>query len=62
MTLSQYVCMTDMVQHIFVESTKLFKGTKHGYDWSFYHDALSLMSAKDTIQWMKDKGYYTSLG
>jgi hypothetical protein len=56
-TLSQYVCITDMVEHIFVESAKLFKGTKHEHDWSFYHDALSLMTANDTIQ-LKDKGYY----
>jgi hypothetical protein len=48
-TLSQYVCITDMVEHIFVESAKLFKGAKHEHDWSFYHDALSLMTAKDTI-------------
>ncbi len=48
-TLSQYVCITDMVEHIFLESAKLFKGTKHEHDWSFYHDALSLMTAKDTI-------------
>jgi hypothetical protein len=57
-TLSQYVCITDMVEHIFVESAKLFKVTKYEHDWSFYHDVLSLMTAKDTIQWMRDKGYY----
>jgi hypothetical protein len=38
-----------MVEHTFVESAKLFKEPKHEHDWSFYHDALSLMTAKDTI-------------
>jgi hypothetical protein len=56
--LTQYVCITDMVEHIVFESARMFKGTTHEADWMFYHDALSLMTAKDTIKWMKEEGHY----
>jgi hypothetical protein len=46
-----------MVEHIVVESARIYKGTKHEYDWMFYHDALSLMTAKETVKWMKEKDY-----
>ena len=32
--------------------------TKHAEDWMFYHDALSIMKAKETKEWMKRKGYF----
>ena len=35
----------------------MFKGTDHEDNWFFYHDALNLMTAKDTIAWMKEKDY-----
>jgi len=52
-TMSQYVCVTDMIQHIHDETAKLFDGKTD--DWAFYHDALSLMTSGDTLQWMKEK-------
>jgi hypothetical protein len=57
-TLSGNVCITDMIEHIYKESELLFKDTIHKDDWLFWHDALSLMTAKDTVVWMKEKGYY----
>jgi len=41
----------------------MFKGTTHEDDWAFYHDALSLMTAKSSAVWMKEmqfkgKSYY----
>ena len=48
-----HVCVTKVVQHIIKESAEHFKGTVHEKDWFFYHDALSLMTAADTIAWMK---------
>ena len=56
--MTQYVCITEMVEHIVVESARMYKGTTHEADWMFYHDALSLMMAKDTIKWMKEEGHY----
>mmetsp|Transcript_15157 Transcript_15157/g.25127 ORF Transcript_15157/g.25127 Transcript_15157/m.25127 type:complete len:238 (+) Transcript_15157:240-953(+) len=56
--MSHYICVTDMVEHIVRESARIFKGTTHEHDWYFYHDALSLMTAKESVAWMKYKGYY----
>ena len=56
-TLSSNVCITEMVQHIYDESKAYFED-RGIEDWWFYHDALSLMTAKDTIEWMKTKGIY----
>ena len=48
--MSSYVVITDMVEHIIKESANLMQGTKHKNDWVFYHDALSLMKAKDCLK------------
>ena len=47
-----------MVEHIVEQSKELMLGMKHEDDCFFYHSALSLMTANDTIDWMKNKGYY----
>ena len=56
--MTKYVCITSLVQHVYDESKALMVGTKHEDDWLFYHDALSLMTAKDCIAWMKDKNIH----
>ena len=40
--------------HIVIKTKDFFKGTNHEDDWLFYHDALSLMTVKDCIAWMKN--------
>jgi hypothetical protein len=55
--LSPFVCITEIVEHIVVETARVYKGTKNEDDWMFYHDALSLMTAKETIRWMQEKDY-----
>jgi hypothetical protein len=57
--LSSNVCITEMVEHIYQQSELLFKGTINQNSWWFWHDALSLMTAKDTVLWMKEQGYYS---
>ena len=47
------VCIKYLVMHIVVKTRDFFKGTNHEDDWLFYHDALSLLTAKDCIAWMK---------
>jgi hypothetical protein len=47
--MSSYVCITDLVEHIVHETKCLIKGTKHEEDWMFYHNALTLMTGKETI-------------
>jgi hypothetical protein len=56
--MSQYVCVTQLVHHIVTESAKLFVGTEFEESWVFYHDALSLMTGNDTLEWMKDNDYF----
>ncbi len=53
-----YVSITDLVEHIIAESARVMEGTEHENNWCFYHDALMLMTAKETIFWIKAKGYY----
>jgi hypothetical protein len=54
--MKSYVCITDMVYHIYTKSKELMKGTRYENDFFFYHDALSLMNAIDTKRWMADNG------
>ena len=55
---SSYVCITDYADFIISESARIMKDSKHSNDWFFFHDALSLMTANRTKQWMREKGYY----
>jgi len=56
--MSSCVCVTHLVEHMVTECKRFFAGTRYSQNWMFYHDALSLMTAKDTVAWMKAKGYY----
>ena len=49
-SMNKYKCVTDMVEHIVLETRKA--GCTH-----FYHDALALMTATSTVDWMRGKGY-----
>ena len=51
--LSPYRPITDLIHHIMKESSRLMSGTSHANDWYIMHDALSLMTAKETKQWMR---------
>ena len=57
--MKQYVCVRDLVTHIHDHTKEIFKGTVHEDDWFFYHDALKQLTAKSTVEWMKEKGYYS---
>ena len=57
--MKQYVCIRDLVEHIHNYSAEVFRGTVHENDWFFYHDALKQLTAKSTVVWMKEKGYYS---
>jgi len=49
------VCITEMIDHIFEETAKAYTDCD---DWWVNHDALSFMTGKTSVQYMKDKGYY----
>lgn len=59
--LRNVVCITELVEHIFQETKKLYQveseDSDNGPDWWFYHDALSLMACEQTRQWMSEMGY-----
>ena len=50
-----------LIDHIFIQTEKAFRGTKHEKDWMVYHDALSLFVAKESYQYMQTKGYFEHL-
>lgn len=52
------VNVQDLVEYIVRVSREHFKGTVYEDDWYFYHDALTLMTAVETTDWMKNRGYY----
>jgi hypothetical protein len=53
-----------MVEPIVAELARIFEGTTHSHNCMFYHDdALTLLTAKGTIawmkeEWMKEEGHY----
>ena len=54
--MSSYVCITDMVTHIYGKSAGVMKNTQYKDNWLFYHDALTLMKGEDCKEWMHNKG------
>jgi len=44
-----------LIDHIVKAGNERRQGTKYADDWYFYHDALSLMTANETIEWMRKK-------
>ena len=52
-----YCCVNDMVEHMVSETKRVFKGTTHKHSCLFNNNALSLMTEKETINWMIEKGY-----
>lgn len=55
--MSAYCCATDMIEHMVSESKRIFADTTHANHFFFYHDALSLMTARSCREWMHKKGY-----
>ena len=43
--------------NIYLESEKVFKGTKGEKTWMFYHDALSIMTLEECKMFMREKGF-----
>jgi hypothetical protein len=49
------VCIIDLVKHIVVLTKKCYQDTEHSNTYMFYHKALSLMTAKLCVEWMKQQ-------
>ena len=52
--MSKLCCITDLIQFMMKEADKLMKGSVQEDDLFIFHDALVLMTAKETINWMKE--------
>jgi hypothetical protein len=48
----------EMIDHIDNETKRVMKGTKYEGKGVWYHDALSLMTCKKSIHYMKEKGIF----
>ena len=55
--MSKFVCITNLILFMMNEAEKLMKGSVHEDDFYIVHDALVLMTAKEAIKLMKQKGY-----
>ena len=49
--------ITSYIKHMMHESVRVMEGAQHENSWVIYHDALSLMTAKSTKQWMRSQGW-----
>jgi hypothetical protein len=47
-----------MIEHMVEETQRVMKGTNHEGHGKFYHDALTLMTCKKSIKYMKDRDYF----
>ena len=56
--MSKFCCITDLIRFMMKEAENLMKGSIHEDDFFIVHDALVLMTAKETIEWMKDKNCF----
>ena len=54
-SMSNLCCITDIIRFMINESENLMKGSVHEDDFFIVHDALVLMTSKETIEWMKYK-------
>ena len=54
--MSKFCCITNLISFVMNESYKLIKGSVNEDYFYIVHDALVLITAKETINWMKHKG------
>ena len=56
--MSKFCCITDLIRFMMKEAEKLMKGSVHEENFFIFHDALVLMTSKETIKCMKDNNYF----
>ena len=55
--MSKFCCITDLICCMINEVEKLMKGSVQDQNFFIFHDALVLMTEKETINWMRKNGY-----
>ena len=53
--MKKFVSICLLISHMYEKTKNAFLGTHHQGDFYFYHDVLSLMTSKETTQWMESK-------
>ena len=56
--MSKFCCITDLIRFMMKEAENLMKGSVNEDDFFIVHDSLVLMTAKETIKWMKEKNCF----
>ena len=56
--MSKFCCITDLIWFMMKEAENLMKGSVHEDNLFIVHVALVLITAKETIEWMKEKNYF----
>jgi hypothetical protein len=52
-TFTGVVCITDLIKHMVVQTKKCYEDTEYHDTYMFYHDALTQLTSKVTVDWMK---------
>ena len=56
--MSKLCDITDLIRFMMKEAENLMKGSVHEDDLFIFHDALVLMTAKETIKWIKENNCF----
>ena len=56
-SMSKFCCINDLICFIMNKAEKLIEGSVQEDDFFVVHDHLVLMTAKYTINWMRQNGY-----
>ena len=56
--MSKFCYITDLIRFMMKEAENLMKRSVHEDDLFIIHDDLVLMTANETIEWMKEKNYF----
>ena len=56
--MSKFCCITDLIRFMMKEAENLMKGSVHEDDLFIVHDVLVLMTAKETVEWMKENNCF----
>ena len=55
--MAKLCCITDLIRFIMNEVDKLIKGSVHEGDFFIVYNDLVLLTAKETINWMRNNCY-----
>ena len=58
--MSKFCCINDLILFMMKELDNLMKGYAHEDNLFIVHNDLVLMTAKETITWIKDNRYFHS--